>query len=549
MATPGQLLEHRVDAEGLTQGRRPGKLRAMSHTQAFRALSRLRRVAHAAERLDLPTPRALERERAGISRRGFLAGTLAAASLAAAPPAGPVSVGVVGAGLAGLACADELQRNGIAVAVYEASARAGGRCHSLAGFFPGQVAERGGEFIDNLHKTMIGYAQRFKLTLEDVEKLPGEVWYRFDGLRWPEEVVVDEYRAFVATMHTDLRACSGAPTALAHNAEDVRLDRTSLLDYLGGANGTGTACGPVAKAAIIAAYEAEYGLNAERQSALNFLLFIHADKRGKFRPFGVYSDERYHVREGNDRIAQGLAAGLPVSTGHRLVGARAVRGRIELAFRQGGRTLLKTHDAAVLTLPFTVLRDVDLDASLAIPENQVNAIRTLGYGTNAKLMLGFSARPWSSLGSTGASYSDLANHQTTWETNPADATASRAVLTDYSSGLRGATLNPARVPAEAAAFLADLEKVYPGSSAAATGKAHLEHWPSNPLTRGSYTCYTPGQFTTVAGLEGRAAGNLHFAGEHADSFYAWQGFMEGACLSGLRAAGEILADLKAGRLG
>jgi monoamine oxidase len=69
---------------------------------------------------------------------------------------------------------------------------------------------------------------------------------------------------------------------------------------------------------------------------------------------------------------------------------------------------------------------------------------------------------------------------------------------------------------------------------------HLEHWPSNPLTRGSYTCYRPGQFTTIAGHEGTPVGNLYFAGEHTNSFYEWQGFMEGAALSGIDAAQQIL---------
>jgi monoamine oxidase len=94
-------------------------------------------------------------------------------------------------------------------------------------------------------------------------------------------------------------------------------------------------------------------------------------------------------------------------------------------------------------------------------------------------------------------------------------------------------------------FLGDLNSVFPGALADATrtgGKvpAHLEHWPSNPLTLGSYTCYLPGQFTTIAGNEGKPVGNLFFAGEHANSFYEWQGFMEGALLSGLAAAGAIL---------
>ena len=74
--------------------------------------------------------------------------------------------------------------------------------------------------------------------------------------------------------------------------------------------------------------------------------------------------------------------------------------------------------------------------------------------------------------------------------------------------------------------------------------AHLEHWPSNSLTLGSYTCYRPGQFTTLAGLEGVPVENLHFAGEHANSFDEAQGFMEGAALSGLDVAAAILRAVR-----
>jgi monoamine oxidase len=65
---------------------------------------------------------------------------------------------------------------------------------------------------------------------------------------------------------------------------------------------------------------------------------------------------------------------------------------------------------------------------------------------------------------------------------------------------------------------------------------------------GSYTWYRPGQFTSIAGNEGKPVGNLYVAGEHANSFYEWQGFMEGAALSGIQAAREILQDVKIGVL-
>jgi monoamine oxidase len=494
-----------------------------------------------------------------VDRRTFIgqSGRLAAAAAIAAATPGRLwaarpavtDVGIVGAGLAGLACADALAQAGVAASVYEAGTRAGGRCWSLGGLFPGQIVERGGELIDNLHKTMLGYVKRFGLTREDVNKRPGEVFYVFAGAQHPESAVVEEFRALVDAMRGDVRRTSGSPTALAFTPYDAALDAVSLADYLDGRNARSLTAGPLARAAIVAAFEAEYGLAAADQSVLNFLLFIQSDRRSKFTPFGVFSDERFHVVEGNDRVAAGLAASLPrpVQLGRRLVRvSKRSDGRIELAFDTAGGIEVRAHEAVVLTLPFTVLRGLDLDPALGIPARQRQAIDVLGYGTNAKMMVGFTARPWVGLGSPGASYSDLAHHQATWETNYINANEERGVITDYSSGARGASLDPSRVQAEAQDFVGDLDVVYPGAAAAVRRTtagdivAHLEHWPSNPLVRGSYTCYRPGQFTTVAGLEGLPVGNLFFAGEHTNSFYEWQGFMEGAALSGLDAARALL---------
>jgi monoamine oxidase len=314
--------------------------------------------------------------------------------------------------------------------------------------------------------------------------------------------------------------------------------------------------GLIAKAAISEAYVAEYGLEPDQQSCLNFLLFIHADRRSKFTPFGVFSDERYHLIDGNDHIVEGLTQGLPrpIEYGMRLVAVRRTpAGAAELTFDSDGGLTSRTHDAVVLAIPFTTLRTVDLDASLDLPPAKRAAIDLLGYGTNAKMMVAFDHRPWIAQGSSGASYSDLANHQATWETNAQRATATRGLLTDYSGGERGASLDSSAVQLEASLFLADLDLVFPGAQAAARRAqgdvvAHLEHWPSNPLTLGSYTCYLPGQFTTIAGLEGLPVGNVYFAGEHTNSFYEWQGFMEGAALSGIDAAAAILQVAKRKRL-
>ncbi len=519
-------------------------------SSSLRRLVNLFRIAREAEATGMSSAEAVGKAReAALNRRTFLGGVGAAAALVAAPKVAragkkppAVDVGIVGAGLAGLQCAYNLGAAGMTPTLYDASNRVGGRQFSLRGTFPGQAAERGGELIDNLHKTMLGWVNTLGLTREDITRSAGDERYYFDGQLIPEETIVDEYRAFVAAMRADLRASSGAPTADTYNAADRALDLTSLSDYL-----TSRGCGRYARKAIEEAYVAEYGRECSEQSSLNFLLFIHADKRSKFTPFGVFSDERFHVVEGNDRIATGIADRLPRAPelGMRLEAIRKTSGgRIELSFRSGNRSVTRTHDKVVLAIPFTVLRGVALDSSLAIPAWKKTAIDTLGYGDNAKLMVGFKGPYWAELGATGASYSDLTNHQTTWETSPTTATSEHAILTDYSGGTRGKNLS-SNTQQETSRFLADLERVMPGAAANVkrTGNsylAHLEHWPSNPLTKGSYTSYLPGQFTTIAGNEGKSVGNLLFAGEHTNSFYEWQGFMEGALLSGIDAAEEIL---------
>lgn len=465
------------------------------------------------------------------------------------------SSGHPGPKAAGLACADALTAYGVAASVYEASDRVGGRIHSLGGSFAGpvsfggQVVERGGELIDTTHTTMRGYATRFGLTLENYHRAPGEVAYHFDGRHVSEAEVVEEYRAFVPALQADLRRV-GSPTADSFTDADAELDWTTLEEYL-----VARGAGPIVRKALTVAYEAEYGRVAGEQSALAMLFFLHADRRNRFQPFGVFSDEKYHVAEGNQAIPRALAASLlrPVEHDLRLVRvAKLSDGRIELTLASGRRTVRRVHDAVVLTVPFSVLRGVELHASLGIPAWKRYAIDRYSYGTNAKMMIAFNGHPWATRGSNGSSYSDLANHQATWETNWTGSSPSQGVLTDYSSGPRGARLDPSRVQREATAFLTDLDRVWPGAAAAARRErgnvvAHLERWPSNPLSLGSYTNNAPGYFTTIADNEAKPVGNLFFAGEHTSSFYEWQGFMEGGALSGLRAAGEVADLLRASR--
>src|SRR4030095_1919402 len=67
-------------------------------------------------------------------------------------------------------------------------------------------------------------------------------------------------------------------------------------------------------------------------------------------------------------------------------------GQVRLGIRRGATSQVVDAPYVVLALPFTLLREVHLD--LGLPRVKRKAIAELGYGTNAKLMVGFAHRVW-----------------------------------------------------------------------------------------------------------------------------------------------------------
>jgi monoamine oxidase len=454
-----------------------------------------------------------------------------------------LKVAIVGAGIAGLACGYELKKHGIFATLYEANTRVGGRCHSLRNCFPNQTVESGGEFIDSHHKMMLNYAKIFQLNLETVTAQPGETFYYFEGQHYADSAILNEFRDFWEGVQEDCQKLSKTPTADRHIEADALFDQINLLEYLENRN-----VGKLLKGFINSSYSVEYGLDLQEQSCLNFLLLHRNSHPTAPELFQVFSDEHYQIEGGNDQIAQRLGQELQnqIHLEQRLIKIqRNSNNRIELTFEHDAQTVSAEYDIAILGIPFSVLRHVELDESLELPTWKRESIHQLGYGSASKLMIGFQGRPWLKLGSNGQSYSNLAHHQVSWEMNPTQAASHQAVLVDCLGGRRSEKLSISQVQAEAAHFLDDLNCIYPGAIAAASQDpggnrfVQLAHWPANPLSRGSYACYKPGQFTAIAGNEGKPINNLYFIGEHTNSFYEWQGFMEGAALSGVHAAQNI----------
>ncbi|TMP93941.1 MAG: FAD-dependent oxidoreductase [Verrucomicrobia bacterium] len=121
-------------------------------------------------------------------------------------------------------------------------------------------------------------------------------------------------------------------------------------------------------------------------------------------------------------------------------------------------------------------------------------------------------------------FTDL-GFQCCWETSRGQP-GTHAILTNFAGGDLGLHLNEGSLQERATNFISQVDQIYPGTLDSFTKQAVRQHWPSSPFVRGSYTCYKPGQYSTLANFVAKPVGNMFFAGEHTS--VAFNGYLEGA---------------------
>lgn len=534
----------------------------MPRTPLFGLVQRSLRLAQLSskrgEPLDEIIDRRLQRSESqhDISRRRFVAMTAAASAALALDACLPRRGGgmplpaqrsdvepvlIIGAGIAGLTAAYRLRQHGVPVRVIEAQQRVGGRMYSLRNSFAdGQLCELGGELIDTGHSHIRALAAELSIELDDLRKvdlgLDSDVWW-VGGARRSTAEVISALAPVAAQLDADRRAWGDDFDPTYRNPSGAEaLDRTTIAAWLDRAGATGWL-----RELLDVAFTTEYGMPLDGQSALNMLTMIQVGA-DDLEMYGE-SDERFHVHDGNDLIPLTLARclGDAVETGTVLEAvSRSGNGRYTCSLRRGSSSSDATASHLLLAIPFTTLRNVRLD--IPLPEVKRRAIRDLGYGANAKLMMGFSDRVWRTRYRSNGSVLTSLPFQTTWETSRGQA-GSAGILTNFTGGAHALDLGRGTAEEQGRSMVADLDRVFPGAGTAHDGMKSVRfHWPSFPWTLGSYAGYLPGQWTSIRGAEGESVGQLYFAGEHCS--LPAQGFMEGGCETGEAAAKEILSSLR-----
>ena len=426
---------------------------------------------------------------------------------------------VAGAGLAGLVAARELERRGARVTVIDARDRVGGRVWTIRdGFAAHQHAEGGADIIESDQAGVIALAKELKLPLVPILK-GGFGFYsvsakgrpevqrgtrRFGEMFAPFYGAVREYRLLEGRWESPIAA---------------RLGRESVAEYLARVG---------ASAAAIARMRGLRGFflaDPEDLSMLAMVDFLASDGFGG-------DGGLFRVKGGDDLLTGGLAGRLKARVKLKTVlrrvkhGAGSVTATVEDA--RGWHTI--DADALVMAMPATAVREVVFDAPL--PDAQADAIATLKYGGATRALLQYSSRWWVKRGRSRAFGSDQPTGAA-WDGN--EQQRGRAGILSLLAGGRASLELVDILNKEGAAGVTSRLRAL--GTASPLLASHVVRWNDDPWVRGGYAFFDTEFAASGRDLLARPHGRLFFAGEHTS--IRWQGYMNGALESGLRAAAEI----------
>jgi monoamine oxidase len=499
-------------------------------------------------------PPPLTREQARWTRRRFMRATVAAGGAALAASAFPrfsatagashPRVVVVGGGIAGLNAAWQLKKAGVEATVFEARRRVGGRMLSVEGAVgDGLITDLGGSFINSDHEDMRGLAEEFSVEifdrLEDASQspFPGTAFY-FGGRRREEEEVAQALRPIAEQITADADRLAADFDAVA-----AELDQLSVKDYLD--IHADKIRDRFIRRLLNGVIRTEYGVEPRESSALELIFTLPTVEGTRVEVLGT-SDEKFVVKGGSSQLIEALAEALS---------GQIERQRLLRRIDPFGPGFLLTFepehvvhaDYVIIAIPFATLRKVEITVDL--PANLRRFIREARLGNNEKVIAGFSSRPWlADDGFVLEAWTDL-EFPLVWDDTQRQVDRPDGALTFYFGGRQARRVLFGNAKRLGRRLVDRLDDFVPGASAAANGRFLRTRWGKDPLTRGAYTSFKPGQLTTFGEFlyidsddpEERQdvhVGNLVFAGEHLSDLY--YGFMNGGAETGRLAAQVVL---------
>ena len=299
---------------------------------------------------------------------------------------------VIGAGLAGLVAAYELKRQGHRPIVLEAQNRVGGRVYTLRDFAPGLYAEAGAMRIPRAHDLTLAYCEAFGLpmrpfvmgnplglvhvggvrcTMAEAQADPGRLGFELVGQE--RERTAD---ALWEEAIADLRRMVAADGADAWAEIVRRYDQLSLYEFL---REQGWSEGAIEYYAVMNFVEADMH---------HAVVEVLREDIG-----GAYVDMQ-EIEGGMDRLPNAFFAELQaeVRLGAEVFAIEQDADGVTVHYKTEANRFRVRGDYAICTLPFPVLRTVEVTPELSHPKRR--AIRQLNYHASTKILFQVRERVW-----------------------------------------------------------------------------------------------------------------------------------------------------------
>ena len=451
-------------------------------------------------------------------------------------------IAIIGAGIAGLNAAYQLKKAGLIATLYEARNRTGGRILSRV-LENGLVIDLGGSFINTDHEDMLSLAKEFNLPLfnrvENAEKFSfPETGYYFNGKVRPEAEVAQKLRPLAQQIADDV-------ALLDENFDEAAplFDSISISDYLN--THANKIPDPFIRELIENIARTEFGVQPEQCSAILLLFSLPTVNGNEVEVLGA-SDEVFVVQGGSGRIVRSLAQALPGQTklGKRLTGVQPRGSGYRLQFADNS---VVDADYAIITIPFKVLRTVDIQVNL--PATLRQFINEGDLGANEKIIAGFNQKVWRrNTGFVIDAWTDL-GFSAAWDETQRQTNRTDGALTFFFGGSEVKAIQSGSANTQGKRVVNQFETFVPGAKAASNNRFFRTAWTTDPFTRGGYNNFKPGQYLKFIDFLYVESDNpeerqdvyvdhLVFAGEHlSDEF---NGYMNGGAQTGRLAAEVVL---------
>ena len=240
------------------------------------------------------------------------------------------------------------------------------------------------------------------------------------------------------------------------------------------------------------------------------------------------SPERWHkIKGGTDLLPKAFAEKLAgkIQYGAAVVKIEQDPAQARVVFLKDGRQQVLTADSVVCTIPFSVLRSLELPALSA---RKKEIIKGTNYDAVSRVYLQTRNRFWEEKGLNGFAFTSGAIEiwQPTW-----DQPGPRGILMTYARPGEAERITRLKENERIGSTLKQLDGIFSGLRANFE-RGTTKCWKEDEWSRGAWAFVGFTDFFTASVREGR----IHFAGEHLSPWFSW---IQGALSSGLRVVKEI----------